>query len=769
MSFGLLNSVMLAGLGAVALPLIIHLLNRRRHEVIDWGAMQFLTISTTRRRRLLIEDVLLMLLRMALIALMVLGLAAPFVEAPSMAHLGGRPNRDLVFIVDGSYSMGYTGSGSTPRQAAQDWALSFLDELITGDGVALLQAGPQVIPVIAEPTTDLALVRQKLADLPALGGTCDWPAALRQAFRVLSAQGRRPRRDIVILTDGQRQGWSDESSLFRWEMLAHELRDQGGPARPQVWVVNLDPDRPSDPPNWSLAPLRAGRAVAAVQQEVKFRSALVIHGQDTYKPPHRLRLEIDGKPARDLEIPTATRPERGQVPLTFTHRFQTAGTHLVSLIVEPDPPPDQRPADYRVKDHLPGDNRQDIALEVLPTLPVLLIDGAAGQSVAKPRARDIDFLVDALAPARDPTPVLRVRVIPISDFEPALLERDLDSTTRLPAGKPRVLVLANIARLTAAQQDAVSRFLADGGGVLVTLGHRADPTFYNEQLFHAGQGWLPARLDGISETPADKPATPLPSPFFDAELDLFGRGGAGGLSAARFQRWWKLTTPGREARAAPVALLSTQDPWLVDGGHRGGRVLLTAFPFDKSWQSNLPDLPEFVLLAHELIYYLAAARGTDFNLAPGQPLRYRLALGEAPDALQLLTPDGLTRRLAADPNKPSPGQPTLRLIRSGNTSQAVFDDTRTAGVYRMKSDARTTYFTVQPDPRESDLTPATDAERKQVAAFVPMTYESDRAALTTTVVEAGTETRELWWWVLSGVVILLCAEVWLTRRIVMSR
>ena len=35
-----LQPVMLFGLAALSIPIIIHLLNRRRYEVVDWGAMR---------------------------------------------------------------------------------------------------------------------------------------------------------------------------------------------------------------------------------------------------------------------------------------------------------------------------------------------------------------------------------------------------------------------------------------------------------------------------------------------------------------------------------------------------------------------------------------------------------------------------------------------------------------------------------------------------------------------------------------------------------
>src|SRR5437879_8211151 len=101
---GFLNLAMLFGLARISIPILIHLLNRRRYNVVDWGAMQFLQISETTRRRLLIEELLLMLLRMGLIALLVLALAAPYAVSPLLARIGGRPNRDVVLIVDGSYS-----------------------------------------------------------------------------------------------------------------------------------------------------------------------------------------------------------------------------------------------------------------------------------------------------------------------------------------------------------------------------------------------------------------------------------------------------------------------------------------------------------------------------------------------------------------------------------------------------------------------------------------------------------------------------------------
>lgn len=68
-----LNWAMLAGLAAVAIPILIHLLNRQKATLVDWGAMRFLLESlTSRSRRILIEEIILMVLRCLVVALLVM-------------------------------------------------------------------------------------------------------------------------------------------------------------------------------------------------------------------------------------------------------------------------------------------------------------------------------------------------------------------------------------------------------------------------------------------------------------------------------------------------------------------------------------------------------------------------------------------------------------------------------------------------------------------------------------------------------------------------
>src|SRR4051794_24812210 len=143
--------LLLLGLLALLIPPIIHLLNRRRYDVIDWGAMQFLHISEVTRRKIMLEELLLMLLRMGLLGILVAALAGPFLTLPGpAARVFGRPARDVVLVIDASASMSALdeADGKSPYESAREWAVNYLDDLAPGDGVAVLLAREQVSPVV---------------------------------------------------------------------------------------------------------------------------------------------------------------------------------------------------------------------------------------------------------------------------------------------------------------------------------------------------------------------------------------------------------------------------------------------------------------------------------------------------------------------------------------------------------------------------------------------------------------------------------------------
>ncbi len=761
MSFTLLNGLLLLGLFAVAIPPIIHLLNRKRFDIVDWAAMQFLQISEQTRRKILLEELLLMLLRMGLIALMVLALAAPVVTSSLFAKLGTRSSRDVVLVFDGSDSMNYKHEGKTADRAARNWAKLFLQELEPGDGVAVLQAKSSPVVQLESLSPDREKILSAIETLPAPRGNADWPAAVRAAVELLN-DSKRLEREIFILSDGQRNGWADPATLARWAELGKTLTTEGQIA-PRIWVVNTASTRPADALNWALSPITASRPVAAVGRpkpgkerigsEVRFKTAMRLTyprtGEKPTTPPNRIRLEVDGGPAGEIRT-FAVPGESGQIPLDFKQRFMTVGSHLVSALIDDDP--------------MPGDNRQDFALIALPSIPVLLVDGDRDVSV---RRRGSDFLKAALAPDADEAPAFQVKQISVSAFEPDLLTRPLDQAGTVP----QVLILSNVDRLSPPQEAAIEKFLQTGGGVLVTLGDRPNAEFYNTNLFRNAQGWLPTRLVEALGDPndLDNAARPVTASFTHPAFELFRGDNRSDLDKAYFPRHWRLEIePQSPATAiAQVEFQKGKEPWFAERIFGKGRVIVCSVPLDSSWCTNLVNLYDFPRLAHELMYWLAGTRSAELNLLPKQPIVFR------PLEEELFLTATTTQKPKSDLDLPC----TIRLQPPSGEEKEIrvtawpmrYEDTRETGVYKLTTpNGRVYYYVVQPDAAESVLQPASESELAAVANWVPGMIYANEISEVTSELNRSMEQQELWWLFMLAVIVLLASEVWFTRRIALA-
>src|SRR5687767_6426136 len=100
-----------AGAGAllVGIPILIHILNRRRYKLVNWAAMDFLLKAMRKnRRRLRFEQFLLLATRCLVLLLLGLALARPTGCAEqSIAGMSGERNSLHVLVIDNSYSMAY--------------------------------------------------------------------------------------------------------------------------------------------------------------------------------------------------------------------------------------------------------------------------------------------------------------------------------------------------------------------------------------------------------------------------------------------------------------------------------------------------------------------------------------------------------------------------------------------------------------------------------------------------------------------------------------
>ena len=335
-----LNKAMLLGLLGVALPVVIHLFNRRRDQVIDWGAMQFLDLGRRAQRKIRLTELLLMLARMALLALVALALARPFwvratAASPSRggdrdAGVGGdAPPRDVVLVVDGSDSMDRRCGGTTPRPRRRLGPAIRRCNYARGDSVAVLVAGTRVSPLIDPPSFDKARIDAVLAAFAAAPagprGSSDLPAALGEAFGVLERTGN-PARDVIVLTDGQRSAWRPDEAQ-RWTLLRDLQRRIGVP--PRVWALALGAGVASDAPNGVVGPLVLTRALVTPGLPMTVTTTLTNAGPGPLS--RTAELFADGRPVPGSAQAVGPIPAGGRAPLSFRTTLRALGSHVLAV------------------------------------------------------------------------------------------------------------------------------------------------------------------------------------------------------------------------------------------------------------------------------------------------------------------------------------------------------------------------------------------------------------------------------------------------------
>lgn len=656
--FTLLNPLLIWGTLLGVIPVIIHLLNRRRFRRVEWAPMRYLKLTIQRnRRRIQIEQWLLLLVRIALPVLLFVFLARPLVNPTGLERwLGGGGRTSHVVLVDDSLSMGYASGGPPALHRARDVAAALLAATRPGDRCSLVATSAPGAPVFheVEGTRREELSRDALA-LPQTETHAAWPSVLAGVDAVLQSC-TYPTRKLTIVTDLRKAGWDAGVSA-----VARRWNEQGVHVR----VVDVGADESANIALESLVPLdRTILAGAESRWE-----ALIRNASPRMLAGAKAVLRVDDKPT-EVRLPEIGPRQSAKVPLTV--RFPGVGPHDVSLQI-PD-------------DELPGDNQHWAAVPVKDSLLIRLVDG---EPSPEPFGSEVDYLAAPLSVGVGDAEAWRVEVVQEDDFLSPRLE---------PAD---VLVLANVAAPTREQANRLARLVRDGMGLMIFTGAKLDTGLYNDLLYRSGDRVLPcalkAQVDGEIRGLFIEPVRPSP---IEKLLEL--RPSA--LERVTARRIMAVEEGSEEGKVRVLARWNdaARSPAVIERVVGDGRVLLWTTTADRAG-NDWPVEPSFVLAVRE------AVRGT----ARPTPLANTVSAGDRPrrvvrSSQQVsnvrLTPPGSgePRALSAVPLK-SNGPDGL-----GPAVAIDLRDTRRAGLYRVAWDegplgTQQDLFAANPDRRESAL------------------------------------------------------------------
>ena len=131
-------SLFIAGLIAISAPIIIHLLNRRRFKKIDWAAMDFLLeAQRLNRRRVKLEELILLILRCLALVLIGLLLARPSLNV-NLSGVLNAEQTERIIVLDDSLSMGSGVIGETPMDRLSSVLEKEINAIVNNNGQDLI-------------------------------------------------------------------------------------------------------------------------------------------------------------------------------------------------------------------------------------------------------------------------------------------------------------------------------------------------------------------------------------------------------------------------------------------------------------------------------------------------------------------------------------------------------------------------------------------------------------------------------------------------------
>ncbi|MBN2021708.1 MAG: BatA and WFA domain-containing protein [Pirellulales bacterium] len=728
-------------IGALAgiIPVLLHLMNRRKAKELPFATLRFLRrgVEKTRRRRR-VQDLLLMLLRVAVLVLIALGLARPTITR--LGALWGQSGSAVAIVLDNSASMGTVDRDVVRFETARRAAAQVLDQLADGDQVALLLTGGPPFPEQGRLDRAHQRVRQTLAACRASYQRADLATALAHAHKIL-VECDATDKQIYLISDLQAVSWetgvegpgardrgrgtsggilrsaqNDREVVQNNGDQANETVDDEATAIP---VIVVDCYR-TPKPNAAVQSVKLD--APAPVRNVPLRATVELFGAAATPQQRHVDLFLDG--AKTATSPALDVPPGGRAAHDFTFSFRESGLH-------------QGEARLVGEDGSALDDRRFFAVSIDRGIPVALV---------KPRQHEIAYLDDAfyleraLAPGASGGGAIRPTV---------LLADDL---AREPLAPYRIVFCVNLPALDAEAAAKLADFVAGGGNLVWLCGDNVDPAAYNQMNDAAGGRLLPA------------PLVDLRAPATDAGRDSW--------------RVAKLDTthPALAAVAQPASLYESILVYKhvrVDESHSGVRVLARlddgeALLVERNvgrgctlfWATgahvdwtNWPLRPIFLPMLVRLAFALAGAENERNETLAGAPVALAGAELGGSQGVEVRRPSGETVRLPTEAKG------------SGRTFR--YTDTYDVGVYVFRpSDPAAggpAGVAVNVDPAEADPARIEPERLRSLLGGAPVVFADNPDDLATTFARLR-EGESLWELFLIAVLVALVVESFVANR-----
>jgi Mg-chelatase subunit ChlD len=735
-----------AGAVLTAIPIIIHLLNRRRFKVVQWAAMEYLLQAMRKnRRRLKFEQWLLLATRCALLVLLGIALARPLgCENNTLASLAGQRNGLHVFILDNSYSMAYEADragAKTHFDQAKLLAKGIMDRVLRGgESILILTAARPAGAVIAKPTYSLDACHAAVDSIEQSYTGTDLSSAVAKATELARDEMKQPNKYLYLMTDGTRSAFEGTQA----EALKSSARDAQsvfGDAD-HIHLFNLGR---ADQWNQAVLDLKPLGNLITTKFSADFSATVRGFGNGT---DPLLQWQIDGKETSGGGL---VKLGENAAPVLLPNKpIREGGPHIITATVIGD-------------DRLRLDNSRSRIVNVASEIKVLVVDG---ERSSQGLSGSGSFLELALAPLKSGSETAGAKSD--SPMSPRVIG-DQDLGDKEVLGQYRAVILTNVGHIPEGVADQLQAFVDQGGVLMLFMGPRVDGEDYNRVLLTEKRHLLPGKLvEKISAANVGKDAFLFdfkPEGELPVYLNVFKGEANSGLGTARIFQYWRLNltdpsaervlnyVPAGQSVAGPTTGGSTtsapqsSDPAITVHASGKGRVIYFSTTANADW-TTFPAKPAYVTLVNELLAGTITPGDAWMNLTVGESIEVPTNLG-----------------LSAAPTLTDSAKKDIPVFAVTTTDGQMFyrsPPLNKPGVYHLSTGNAAYPIAVNVPTDEADVRTLPEAGIRKALGEIPFTLHGDQFTQESAAqLNSG---RDLGWSVMLAVLALAAFECFVAMR-----
>ena len=719
---------------AAAIPVFLHMIHRQNLRELPFSTLRFIRISeqkTRNKRR--IQDLLLMLLRMAVLLLIAIGLANPTIR--NLSNLWGGAQTSAVIVLDNSASMGQADGDSSRLETAVAAAEKILDELGSGDNIAVIVPCGPTFPENGQLFTSQDKVRKVLRDTKVSYEKANLVAAVHQA-RTLLVKAQTPSKLIFVISDQQTVSWQGLATppppiptgggegITEPEYRLNEDELSGAERREMMQIpVILVNCNQAPKPNVGLVRLDTRNVIPIAQVPVPMSALL----KNTSSLEQTRRFDVFVNGIKQYSSTDIKLEPNGEAVHPFTIIFDRGGLHKGEVRLAGT-------------DGNPLDDKLYFAMEVDQGIPVALV---------KPMKHEIPFLEETYYIEK----ALSTGAGGVSPVRLTTLLKDELLTE--PLQNYSAVICVN---LPAPDRDAAERlvqYVEKGGNLIWTSGDNVEAEDYNQ---------LNTELDGKL---IPLPLKPKQTPDLESGQDSWNID----MLDGSYPPFRNLTSPRElytrtliskripfemtDSSLPVLARLNDGEALIVQRQVGNGTITMLGTGVYVSW-SNLPTRPMFVPMMNQLVFQLAGIEQTRLQTVAGQPLSFTFKDDDVPKTVEIIPPSGAVLRRE------------LKRTTGGKPSNTfIFEETDQVGVYLLRplDTARQMQipFSVNLDGDELDTAALTEEEAKARFGNSPFVYTNAGDQMNTTFAQLKRGTS-LWDMFLWSVLVALAVEAFVSNR-----